>query len=201
MLFTSAKVAHLGLLPQGQPERDHRVLSMVHQMDLEEFGGCTLFGECEDACPKEISVENIAPSSDSQNPYGTFDIVVTYRTIPLGNGDHAAIGLLVLMTLGTVVAFGFKYGVLIQVASSILLGLGYGLVYSVIQTQAVNDAPTELRNAALTWFVIAYFLGVFGFPVIGGWLIVTLGTGWFLGAVVLFAVAELALAFMRTSRV
>ena len=60
MLFTSAKVAHLGLLPQGQPERDHRVLSMVHQMDLEEFGGCTLFGECEGACPKEISVENIA---------------------------------------------------------------------------------------------------------------------------------------------
>ncbi len=60
MLFTSAKVAHLGLLPQGQPERDQRVLSMVHQMDLEEFGGCTLFAECEDACPKEISVENIA---------------------------------------------------------------------------------------------------------------------------------------------
>ena len=60
MLFTSAKVAHLGLLPQGQPERDRRVLSMVHQMDIEEFGGCTLFGECEVACPKEISVENIA---------------------------------------------------------------------------------------------------------------------------------------------
>ncbi|MES1259778.1 MAG: succinate dehydrogenase/fumarate reductase iron-sulfur subunit [Gemmatimonadota bacterium] len=60
MLFTSAKVAHLGLLPQGQPERDKRVLAMVHQMDIEEFGGCTLFGECEAACPKEISVENIA---------------------------------------------------------------------------------------------------------------------------------------------
>lgn len=60
MLFTSAKVAHLGLLPQGQPERDRRVLAMVQQMDIEEFGGCTLFGECEAACPKEISVENIA---------------------------------------------------------------------------------------------------------------------------------------------
>jgi succinate dehydrogenase / fumarate reductase iron-sulfur subunit len=60
MLFTSAKVAHLGLLPQGQPERDRRVLGMVHQMDLEDFGGCTLFEECEAACPKEISVENIA---------------------------------------------------------------------------------------------------------------------------------------------
>jgi succinate dehydrogenase / fumarate reductase iron-sulfur subunit len=60
MLFTSAKVAHLALLPQGQPERDMRVLAMTHQMDLEEFGGCTLFGECEAACPKEISLENIA---------------------------------------------------------------------------------------------------------------------------------------------
>jgi succinate dehydrogenase / fumarate reductase, iron-sulfur subunit len=60
MLFTSAKVAHLGLLPQGQPERDRRVLAMAHQMDLEAFGGCTLFEECEAACPKEISVENIA---------------------------------------------------------------------------------------------------------------------------------------------
>ena len=60
MLFTSAKVAHLALLPQGQPERDRRVLAMVHRMDMEEFGGCTLFGECEAACPKEISLENIA---------------------------------------------------------------------------------------------------------------------------------------------
>ncbi len=60
MLFTAAKVAHLGLLPQGQPERDRRVLAMVRQMDGELFGGCTLFGECEAACPKEISIENIA---------------------------------------------------------------------------------------------------------------------------------------------
>jgi succinate dehydrogenase / fumarate reductase iron-sulfur subunit len=60
MLFTAAKVAHLGLLPQGQPERDQRVLAMVRQMDREGFGGCTLFEECEAACPKEISVENIA---------------------------------------------------------------------------------------------------------------------------------------------
>lgn len=60
ILFTAAKVAHLALLPQGQPERYRRVLAMVHQMDAEEFGGCTLFAECEAACPKEISVENIA---------------------------------------------------------------------------------------------------------------------------------------------
>jgi succinate dehydrogenase / fumarate reductase iron-sulfur subunit len=60
MLFTSAKVAHLALLPQGQPERYRRVLAMVNAMDEEGFGGCTNFGECEAACPKEISIENIA---------------------------------------------------------------------------------------------------------------------------------------------
>ncbi len=58
-LFTAAKVSHLGHLPQGQPERDRRVVSMVHQMELEEFGGCTWFGECQEACPKEISIDEI----------------------------------------------------------------------------------------------------------------------------------------------
>ncbi len=59
-LFTSAKISHLGLLPQGQPERYRRALKMVAQMDLESFGGCTLFGECQEACPKEISIDFIA---------------------------------------------------------------------------------------------------------------------------------------------
>jgi succinate dehydrogenase / fumarate reductase iron-sulfur subunit len=60
MLFTSAKLSHLGLLPQGQPERYRRVLSMVGQMEQEGFGSCTNIGECEAACPKEISVDFIA---------------------------------------------------------------------------------------------------------------------------------------------
>jgi succinate dehydrogenase / fumarate reductase iron-sulfur subunit len=60
MLFTAAKVTHLGLLPQGGPERGRRVLAMVRQMDLEGFGGCTNFGECSEACPKEIGQETIA---------------------------------------------------------------------------------------------------------------------------------------------
>ena len=59
-LFTSAKISHLGLLPQGQPERYRRALKMVAQMDLESFGGCTLFGECQEACPKEISIDFIS---------------------------------------------------------------------------------------------------------------------------------------------
>ena len=60
MLFTAAKVTHLGLLPQGQPERAQRVLNMVSQMEEEGFGGCTNHGECQAACPKGIQVDYIA---------------------------------------------------------------------------------------------------------------------------------------------
>jgi len=59
-LFTSAKVGHLGLLPQGQPQRERRVLAMVQQMDSEGFGSCTNHRECEAACPKEVSIGFIA---------------------------------------------------------------------------------------------------------------------------------------------
>jgi succinate dehydrogenase / fumarate reductase iron-sulfur subunit len=59
MLFTGAKVTHLSRLPQGQPGRYTRVQDMVEQMDSEGFGGCTNFGECEAACPKEISIRVI----------------------------------------------------------------------------------------------------------------------------------------------
>ena len=59
-LFTAAKVSHLGHLPQGQAERHRRALAMVEQMDMENFGGCTFFGECQEACPKEISIDVIA---------------------------------------------------------------------------------------------------------------------------------------------
>lgn len=60
MLFVSAKVSHLALLPQGQPERKQRVTSMIAQMDKEGFGSCTNTYACEAECPKEISVMNIA---------------------------------------------------------------------------------------------------------------------------------------------
>jgi succinate dehydrogenase / fumarate reductase iron-sulfur subunit len=58
-LFTGAKISHLGLLPQGQPERGTRALRMVARMNQESFGGCTNIGECEAVCPKGISIEVI----------------------------------------------------------------------------------------------------------------------------------------------
>jgi succinate dehydrogenase / fumarate reductase, iron-sulfur subunit len=59
-LFTGAKISHLARLPQGQPERYKRVESMVAQMDDEHFGHCTLYGECQEACPKDISIDVIS---------------------------------------------------------------------------------------------------------------------------------------------
>lgn len=58
-LFTGAKLTHLALLPQGQPERTKRAMAMVEQMDEEGFGACTWTGECMEACPKEISIDVI----------------------------------------------------------------------------------------------------------------------------------------------
>jgi succinate dehydrogenase / fumarate reductase iron-sulfur subunit len=60
MLFTAAKVNHLSVLPQGQPERDSRVLKMVTQMEAEGFGSCTNIGECAAVCPKEIKMDSIS---------------------------------------------------------------------------------------------------------------------------------------------
>jgi succinate dehydrogenase / fumarate reductase iron-sulfur subunit len=60
MLFVSAKVSHLAMLPQGKVERERRVLNMVRQMDAEGFGNCTVTGSCEAVCPKEISLDFIA---------------------------------------------------------------------------------------------------------------------------------------------
>ena len=59
MLFTGAKISHLGLLPQGQPERLARVVSMLNQHDAEGFGGCTNIGECAAVCPKSVPLEVI----------------------------------------------------------------------------------------------------------------------------------------------
>ena len=68
MLFVSAKVSHLGLLPQGQPERQRRVLAMVDTMDELGFGSCTVTGSCEAVCPKGISLDFI---SRLNRDYGT----------------------------------------------------------------------------------------------------------------------------------
>ncbi|OKL55038.1 succinate dehydrogenase [Bowdeniella nasicola] len=70
MFFTAAKVTHLGMLPQGQPERAARVVSMLNQQDAEGFGGCTNIGECAAVCPKEIPLDVISQlNADLRNSW------------------------------------------------------------------------------------------------------------------------------------
>lgn len=135
--------------------------------------------------------------------YAVVVVVSRFMLAPAINradGDKMSVLLLALMTAGVCAMFVVQFGTAVQVLSAVLLGLGYGLVYTTIQTQVVNDAPEVHRNGALTWFVISYFVGIFGFPMVGGWLIVNAGTTVFLVVVLGCAVAELALAFMRRHR-
>jgi succinate dehydrogenase / fumarate reductase iron-sulfur subunit len=84
MLFVSAKVTQLGMLPQGQPERYRRVQSMVAQMDEEGFGNCTNTGACEAECPKEISMMNI---SNMNNDYFSAKLFRSEELHEQGHGE------------------------------------------------------------------------------------------------------------------
>lgn len=112
-----------------------------------------------------------------------------------------AAGLLTSMGLGVVAMFGTGVHPLFQVLSAVLTGIGYGLVYPVIQTWAVNHAGPDHRHAALTWFVMFYFIGVFGFPVIGGWVLVHFGKAALLAVLLVAAILELAIALIPVKSV
>lgn len=105
-----------------------------------------------------------------------------------------ACALLTSMCLGVAAMFGIGIHPAFQILSAILTGIGYGLVYSVIQTWAVNDTEARYRHAALTWFAMSYFVGIFGFPAVGGWVLVHLGRDIFLFIMLAAALAELAIA-------
>jgi succinate dehydrogenase / fumarate reductase, iron-sulfur subunit len=85
MLFVAAKVSHLGLLPQGQPERESRVLAMVSTMDDLGFGGCTNQFECTAACPKLISYDFIARLN---RDYAKAVFTSAFKTAPSGGGSE-----------------------------------------------------------------------------------------------------------------
>ena len=135
--------------------------------------------------------------------FGTYTLTVVAARFLLAPAvsrarpDSAAIVLLAVMAAGVAITMVQGSSLVLYVAGAVALGVGYGLVYSVIQTQAVNDAAPEHRHAALTWFVLSYFLGVFGFSVVGSWIVVRLGTRALLATLLLIALGELALAIMR----
>lgn len=87
MLFVAAKVGHLGLMPQGQAERDRRVLAMVQTMDEAGFGSCSNYFECSAACPKLISVDFIARMN---RDYLKATVKSAFKTAPLGSSGGGA---------------------------------------------------------------------------------------------------------------
>jgi MFS family permease len=105
--------------------------------------------------------------------------------------------LLIMMLLGVAAVSAVPYSAMLHPASAILLGAGYGLVYPTIQTQAVNDSAHIHRPVALTWFVVAYFIGTFGFPAIGGWVLVHVGKEALIALIAACGVAALLLAIVQ----
>ena len=83
--------------------------------------------------------------------------------------------LLGFMILSVAVTFAVPHCALLHSASAVLLGTGYGLVYPIVQAQAVSSADARHRHAVLTWFVASYFVGVFGFPALGSMVLVSMG--------------------------
>ncbi|MEG3131822.1 MFS transporter [Pantoea cypripedii] len=110
------------------------------------------------------------------------------------------VGLLGCLIAGLICLLGLAIHPAFQIAAGMLTGAGYGLLYPVIQTWAVNDSAPADRHAALTWFVVSYFVGIFGFPVFGGWLLVTAGKNAFVWSLVLLALLELVVAVVRKPR-
>ncbi|KOY63284.1 MFS transporter [Photorhabdus heterorhabditis] len=100
------------------------------------------------------------------------------------------------LIIGIFALLGIPIHPMFQIAAGMLTGIGYGLVYPVIQTWAVNDSALENRHAALTWFVVAYFVGIFGFPVIGGWILVSSGKILFILVLAAIASLELVVALL-----
>lgn len=102
--------------------------------------------------------------------------------------------LLTCLAAGVICLLGSGVHPVFHGAAAVLTGAGYGLLYPVIQTWAVNASAEEDRHAALTWFVVAYFIGIFGFPAIGGWLLVAAGRNSFIWALAALVMVELAVA-------
>ncbi|QGR09387.1 MFS transporter [Pantoea phytobeneficialis] len=110
------------------------------------------------------------------------------------------IGLLGCLIMGLVCLSGVALHPAFHIVAAMLTGAGYGLLYPVIQTWAVNDSQPQHRHAVLTWFVVSYFVGIFGFPALGGWLLVVAGKTWLIGSLVILAMIELGVGVIRRPR-
>ncbi|WP_155640011.1 MFS transporter [Burkholderia territorii] len=105
--------------------------------------------------------------------------------------------LLGFMILSVAVTFAAPHHALLHSVSAVLLGTGYGLIYPIVQAQAVNSTDARHRLPVLTWFVASYFVGVFGFPALGGLVLVTLGRTMLLTLIAACGLAALLLSVVE----
>ncbi|MBR8132219.1 MFS transporter [Burkholderia ambifaria] len=108
--------------------------------------------------------------------------------------------LLGFMILSVAVTFAVPHNALLHSASAVLLGTGYGLVYPIVQAQAVNSADARHRHAVLTWFVASYFVGAFGFPALGSMVLVSMGKTMLLILIAACGLAALLLSIVEHRR-
>ncbi|MEX3897137.1 hypothetical protein [Paraburkholderia sp. BR10954] len=104
------------------------------------------------------------------------------------------------MLLGNAAMFAVPYHTLFHPTSAVLFGTGYGLAYPVIQEQAVNHSSAIHRHAALTWFIVACSLGAFGFPAVGGWVLVQAGRSALTALIAICGMSVLVLSALRDRR-
>ncbi|MDR0246314.1 MAG: MFS transporter [Burkholderia sp.] len=105
--------------------------------------------------------------------------------------------LLGFMILSVAVTFAVPHNALLHSASAVLLGTGYGLIYPIVQAQAVNSTDARHRRAVLTWFVASYFVGVFGFPALGSLVLVSMGRTMLLTLIAACGLAALLLSVVE----
>ncbi|WP_321814868.1 MULTISPECIES: MFS transporter [unclassified Paraburkholderia] len=198
-----------GQLAHVQPQRDSWLRSIgavartsaVYPVVIIALGGCVFSG---------LMTFQMSLVHGTQAQAGTFFSVYTItvvatrwllsRLVARLRPQTATKVLLAMMVLGSGAMFAVPYHAWFQAISAVLLGTGYGLAYPIVQLQAVNDSIAAHRRAALTWFVAAYFVGAFGFPAVGGWVLVHGGKSALLVLIAACGLLALALAVWRDRR-
>lgn len=190
-------------IPRDQPRTRRWVREIRHLVTGEAIrpiimcglGGCVFSGIM--AFQVTITSGTEARSSLFFLVFATTAILARITlVVPLTRAPQVPVvtALLGTMTTGVLFLFGVSYSAVFHVFAAILTGFGYGLAYPVIQTWAVNKTEPCHRHAALCWFVLAYFVGIFGFPVVGGWILNRFGLTSLLFSIVIIAVAEFAIS-------
>ncbi|QNK03508.1 MFS transporter [Dyella telluris] len=190
-------------IPRDQPRTSRWVREIAYLRTSEAIrpivmcglGGCVFSG---------IMAFQVAMTSGTEARPSLFFLIFAATAIlaritlvvPLTRAPQVPIvtALLGIMTTGVLFLFGVPYSAAFHVLAAILTGFGYGLAYPVIQTWAVNKSEPRHRHAALCWFVLAYFVGIFGFPVIGGWILSRFGLTSLLLSIAIIAATECAVS-------